>query len=40
MDCLKDHEAVIQILRFMEENGREEQARKMARLVACVDSME
>lgn len=28
------------MLRFMEENGREEQAREMARLIACVDSME
>ena len=40
MDLLKDQEAVIQMLRFMEENGRKEQAQEISQLIACVDSME
>lgn len=40
MDFLKDHEAVVAMLRLMEENNRQDQAKEFARLIACGDSME
>lgn len=40
MDFLKDHEMVIEMLRLMEENNRQDQAKDFSRLIACVDSME
>lgn len=40
MDFLKDHEAIREMLRLMEENNRQDQAKEFARLIACVDSME
>ncbi len=40
MDFLKDHEMIIEMLRLMEENNRQDQAQEFSRLIACVDSME
>ena len=39
MDFLKDHEAIREMLRLMEENNRQDQAKEFARLIACVDSI-
>ena len=39
MNPLKDHEAVKEMLRLMEENARQEQAAEFARLIDAVDNM-
>ena len=39
MNPLKDHEAVKEMLRLMEENDRQEQAAEFARLIDAVDNM-
>lgn len=39
MNPLKDHEAVKEMLRLMEENDQQEQAAEFARLIDAVDNM-
>lgn len=39
LEQLKDHAAVKEMLRLMEENGRQEQAAELARLIAAADSI-
>lgn len=39
MDKLKDHAAVAEMLRLMQENGRQEQAEQFSNLISAVDSI-
>lgn len=39
MDKLKDHAAVAEMLRLMQENGRQEQAEQFSTLISAVDSI-
>lgn len=39
METLKGHAAVVEMLRLMEENGRQEEAKEFSHLIAAVDSV-